>query len=107
MVSYSTGCPSQLLTGKCVPTNQFSISLFFNGFVLDTTSAFYPAQRTNLEVVEKNLRLAESVSAAVFSLRKADGYSRGISLSGMRSDLLALPTIRLDGGSKLPLSVIH
>ncbi len=43
---------------------------------------FYPAQRTNLEVVEKNLRLAESVSASVFSLRKADGHSRGVSLSG-------------------------
>src|SRR6266581_2967461 len=41
MVSYSIACPAQLFTGKCVPTNQFRISLFFKGFVLATTSAFF------------------------------------------------------------------
>jgi hypothetical protein len=48
-----------------------------------------------------DLRLAESVSAAAGSIRKAGGHSRGISIPGMRSDLLALPACRLGGGVKI------
>ena len=48
-----------------------------------------------------DIRLAESVQAAEGSIRKAGGHSRGISIPGMRSDLLALPASRLGGGLKL------
>jgi hypothetical protein len=48
-----------------------------------------------------DLRLVESTPAAARSLRKAGGHSRGISISGMRSDLLALPASRLGGGLKV------
>jgi hypothetical protein len=46
-----------------------------------------------------DLRLAEPVPATARALRKAGGHSRGISVPGMRSDLLAIPSCRLgDGG---------
>ena len=41
-----------------------------------------------------------NVPATARALRKAYGHSRGISIAGMRSDLLALPASRLDGGLK-------
>ena len=48
-----------------------------------------------------DLRLAESVPATARALRKAGGHPRGISVPGMRSDLLALLASRLGGGLKL------
>ena len=48
-----------------------------------------------------DVRLVESVPAAAGSIRKAGGHSRGISIPGMRSDLLAFPSCRLGGGVKI------
>ena len=45
-----------------------------------------------------DVRLVESVPAAARSLRKAGGHSRGISIPGMRPDLLALLASRLGEG---------
>lgn len=49
-----------------------------------------------------DFRLVESVPAAASSLRKAGGHSRGISIPGMCSDLLALSANSLGVGLKQP-----
>ena len=54
-----------------------------------------------------DLRLAEPVPAVAGSIRKAGGHSRGISIPGMHSDLLALPACRLGGGVKTGLHTIQ
>jgi hypothetical protein len=51
-----------------------------------------------------DLRLVESVPTAAGALREARGYSRGILVSRMCSDLLALPASRLGGGLKVEVS---
>ncbi len=48
-----------------------------------------------------DVRLVESVPAAARSLRKAGGYSRGILVLGVRSDLLALSASRFGGELKV------
>ena len=50
-----------------------------------------------------DFRLAESIPATAGALRKAGGYSRGILVLGVRSDLLELPASRLGGGLKLSI----
>jgi hypothetical protein len=48
-----------------------------------------------------DLRLVESVPAVARSLREASGHSRGITITGMRSNLLAFPASRWRGGLKV------
>ncbi len=47
------------------------------------------------------------VPAAPRSLREAGGHSRGVSIPGLRSDLLALPASRLGGELRLALPAMH
>jgi hypothetical protein len=48
-------------------------------------------------VVERTFARLNQLRRLRVALREAGGHSRGISIPGMRSDLLALPASRLGG----------